>query len=200
VDAIRGRERVEEVELTDLASGATRTVACDTVVFSADWVPDNELAVLAGLELDPVTGTPVVDAALRTSKVGVFAAGNLLHGAEQADVAALGGRHVAAEAARYLDGGDWPQRRVRVLCETPLSWVSPSAVSGADAPPRGRFLVRSSWPERAPRVELVQDERTLWHGRLPRLMPGRSARLPRGWTQAVDPAAGPVVCRLRRPG
>jgi thioredoxin reductase len=200
VDAIHGRERVEEVALTDLVSGATRTVACDTVVFSADWVPDNELAVMAGLELDPITGAPVVDAGLRSSKAGVFAAGNVLHGAEQADVAALSGRHVAAAAARFLADGGWPRRRVRVLCETPLSWVSPSAVSGAEAPPRGRFLVRSQELLRAPRVELVQDERTLWRGRLPRLTPGRSARLPQAWTRAVDPAGGPVVCRLRRPG
>ena len=34
VSAIRGRPRVEEVELTDLAGGGTRTVACDTVVFT----------------------------------------------------------------------------------------------------------------------------------------------------------------------
>ena len=41
--------------------------------------------------------------ALRSSTPGVFAAGNVLHGAEQADVAALSGRHVAAAVvARYL--------------------------------------------------------------------------------------------------
>src|SRR5215204_3991343 len=77
VSAIRGRERVDEVELTDLDGGAVRTVACDTVVFSADWIPDHELAVLAGLELDRGTRGPVVDAELRTSRPGVFAAGNV---------------------------------------------------------------------------------------------------------------------------
>ena len=34
VSAIHGRPRVEEVELTDLDSGAVRRVACDTVVFT----------------------------------------------------------------------------------------------------------------------------------------------------------------------
>src|SRR5215212_9516622 len=101
VSAIRGRPRVEAVELTDLASGAMRTIECDTVVFTADWIPDHELAVMAGLELDPHTRGPAVDAALRSSAAGVFAAGNLVHGAEQADVAALGGRHAAAGVARY---------------------------------------------------------------------------------------------------
>ena len=110
VSAIRGRERVEGVELTDLDSGRTRSVACDTIVFSADWIPDHELAVQAGIELDPITRGPAVDPALRTSRAGVFAVGNLLHGAEQADVAALSGRHVAAGVAVFLADGAWPAR------------------------------------------------------------------------------------------
>ena len=55
VAAIHGHGRVEEVDLLDLDSGRTRALGCDTVVFTADWVPDHELAVMAGLELDPVT-------------------------------------------------------------------------------------------------------------------------------------------------
>jgi thioredoxin reductase len=200
VSAIRGRPRVEEVELTDLRSGATRTVECDTVVFSDDWVADDELTVMAELERAPAPGGPRVDAGLRASRSGVFAAGNLLHAAEQADVAALSGRHVAAGVARYLADGEWPARRVSVLCETPLRWISPSAVSGAEGPPRGRFLLRSSSFLRAPRIEIVQGERTLWRGTLARVMPGRSARLPQRWTREVDLDGPPVVCRLRRPG
>ncbi len=200
VSAIRGRPRVEEVELTDVAGGSTRTVACDTVVFSADWVPDHELAVLGGLELDPGTRGPVVDAALRTSAAGVFAAGNVLHGAEQADVAALSGRHAAAGVARYLEDGEWPARRAAILCETPLGWIAPTAVSGAEPPPRGRFPLRARGFVRAPRIEIEQGGRVLWAGRVARVMPGRSARLPHTWVSEVDPAGPPVVCALRPSG
>jgi hypothetical protein len=201
VSAIRGRPRVEEVELTDLAGGRARTVACDTVVFTDDWIPDHELAVTAGLQLDPGTRGPAVDSALRTSSPGVFGAGNVLHGAEQADVAALSGRHAGAAVARYLADGDWPAQRVPVLCEAPLGWIAPNVVSaGAGAPPRGRFALRSRAFLRAPRVEIAQAERVLWSGRLARLMPGRSARVPAGWTREVDPEGGAVVCRLRRAG
>jgi len=200
VSAIRGRPRVEEVELTDVADGSTRTVACDTVVFSADWIPDHELAVLGGLELDPGTRGPAVDAALRTSAPGVFAAGNVLHGAEQADVAALSGRHAAAGVARYLDGEAWPVQRVPILCETPLGWIAPNAVSGADVPARGRFALRARWVVRAPRLEIEQGGRVLWAGRVARLTPGRSARLPHPWVSEVDPAGAPVVCALRPRG
>ena len=44
------------------------------------------------------------------------------------------------------------------------------------------------------------DGRTLWSGHVARLVPGRSARLPRGWTAAVDPAGGPVRVRLASRG
>ena len=200
VSAIRGRPRVEEVELTDLAGGHTRTVACDTVVFTDDWIPDHELAALADLELDPGTRGPAVDSVLRASSPGVFAAGNVLHGAEQADVAALSGRHAAAGVARYLRDGEWPQRRVPIVCEPPLGWIAPNAVTGAQAPPRERFALRSHEFLRAPRIQIAQDDRVLWSGRLPRVMPGRSVRLPHAWVAEVDPAGGAVVCALRRFG
>ena len=200
VSEIRGRERVEEVELTDLDSGGRREVACDTVVFSADWVPDHELAVLGGVELDALTRGPAVDPGLHSSRPGVFAAGNLLHGAEQADVAALSGRHVAASVSRYLATGEWPAQRVRVHCQPPLGWIAPNALSRgggpAAAPARGHFALRAREYLRAPRVEVVQDGRELWSGRLARLMPGRSARLSASWTDRVDPAGGPVLARL----
>ena len=192
VSAIHGRPRVEEVELTDLDGGATRSVACETVVFTADWVPDNELAVMGGLELDAFTHAPVVDEDLRTSRAGVFAAGNLLHGAEQADVAALSGRHAGAAAARFLAAADWPRRRVRIDARAPLAWVSPNAIAGGP-PPRGRFLLRSREFLTHPRVEVEQDGRALWSGRLARLGPGRSGQLPDAWTARVDPGGGPVA-------
>ena len=200
--AIHGRPRVEEVELTDLDSGATRSVECDTVVFTADWIPDHELAVMGGLELDPGTRGPRVDAALRTSRPGVLAAGNLLHGAETADVAALSGRHAAVATDGVVRGAHWPDGRVPVECEPPLQWIAPNVVApgGAGAPPRGRFALRSREFARRPRVEVAQDGRTLWTGHVARLVPGRSARLPRGWTAAVDPAGGPVRVRLASRG
>jgi thioredoxin reductase len=196
VTAIRGRRRVEGVELTDLDSGQTRAVECDTVVFTADWIPDHELAVMAGVELDPGTRGPAVDPCLRTSRPGVFAAGNVLHGAEQADVAALSGRHAATGVVRYLEDGEWSGQRVPLVCEPPLGWIAPNVV-GIGAPPRARFALRAHEFLRAPRIEVLQDDAVLWSGRLARLMPGRSTLVPHGWTARVDPGRGEVRVRLR---
>lgn len=200
ITAIHGRERVEGVSLRRLDDGSTHRLACDTVVFTADWIPDHELAVLGGIALDPGTRGPVVDAALRTDRPGVFAAGNLDHGAEAADVAALAGRHAGARAAAYLRGAAlWPARRVPVRCAKPLHWIAPNAIApDAGDPSRHRFLLRAHAFLEQPEVVAAQDGRPLWRGRLRRLGPGRSTAFPTGWTADVDPGGGPVELRVLR--
>ena len=105
VRRIAGRGRLEGVEVADARTGAARFVPCEVVVFTGDWIPDHELARLAGLTMDPGTRGPAVDTTLSTSLAGVFAAGNLVHAAETADVAALSGRHAARHIAAFLGGG-----------------------------------------------------------------------------------------------
>ena len=196
VTAIRGLRRVEGVEATHIDTGKVRELPCDLVVFTADWIPDHELAVLAGCVLDPGTRGPTVDAALRTTRPGLFAAGNLLHGAETADVAALSGRSVAESVIRHLDGDPWPTSRVPIECEAPLHWMTPSAIVAPRDGTHPPFRLRAHEILGSRQVEIGQDARTLWRGRLKRLMPGRSARLPSSWTAAVDSDGGPVVARV----
>jgi hypothetical protein len=168
------------------------------VIFTADWIPDHELAVLGGIGLDPGTRGPAVDAALRTDRPGVFATGNLLHGAETADVAALTGRHVADGVMRWLHARKWPAARIPVRCDPPLHWITPNALVANDAvaPARNRFLVRAHAQLIDATIDVRQDDRTLWRGRVARVMPGRSTRLPTSWTAAVRPDAGPVDVRV----
>jgi thioredoxin reductase len=196
--AIHGRERVEAVDIEHVDGGATERLACDTVVFTADWIPEHELAVLGGIELDPGTRGPRVDTALRTSRPGVFAAGNLDHGAEAADVAALSGRHAGAAAVAYLAGADpWPAARVPIVVDPPLYWIAPNAIAADAGPlPRGRFALRAHAHLIAPHVAVAQDGRRLWRGRLRAVRPGRSAALPAAWTAAIDPNGGPVAIRV----
>jgi thioredoxin reductase len=195
VEAVLGRPRVEAVELTDLRSGDTRRLDCDLVVFTGDWIPDHELARRAGLAMDPGTRGPRVDEALRTSAPGVFAAGNLLHGAETADVAALAGRHAAHAVLDHLANGAWPERAVDLACAPPLRWVAPNRLADPlRPPPLGRLLLRVEGFHSA-RLEARQDGRLLWSGRR-RLVPNRSVHLPARWLRRVDPAGGPVTLAL----
>jgi thioredoxin reductase len=102
---VAGCDRLAGVCVADVRTGAERFVPCDTVVFSGDWIPDHELARLTGLAMDPGTLGPAVDTTLETSAAGVFAAGNLVHAAETADIAALSGRHAARHIFAALRAG-----------------------------------------------------------------------------------------------
>jgi hypothetical protein len=196
---VRGRGRVEAVVLHDLVTGAERVLECDTVVFTGDWIPDHELARLGGLAIDPGTRGPRVDGALRSSAPGVFAAGNLVHAAETADVAALSGRHAAAAVHAFLGGARWPDiEPLPIVVEPPLRWIAPSAVA-ADARkvPHGRFLLRVDRFLDAPEVEVRQGERVLARERYRRLAPARSIHLDAAWLAAVASEGPRVTVRLR---
>jgi thioredoxin reductase len=214
VRRVAGRGRLAGVDLANVCTGATRFVPCNTLVFSGDWIPDHELARTAGLALDPGTRGPEVDTALETSTAGVFAAGNLVHAAETADIAALSGRHAARRIAAALKarprGTEWtgaslPEDgtadagagRVPVRAEAPLRWISPNAITttagrAAVPPPLGRFVLRSLEFRQLARLEVRQDNRLLARSRPLRLIPGRPAHLGCGWLSRVDPAGGPV--------
>jgi len=212
VRRIAGRGRLEGVEVADVRTGVARFVPCEVVVFTGDWIPDHELARLAGLAMDPGTRGPAVDTTLATSAPGVFAAGNLVHAAETADVAALSGRHAARHIAAALAAGSPgspgslgspgspgspgsgpPAVRLPVLVEPPLRWISPNMVGGSGPPPPlGRFVLRSADFRRTVRLEVRQDGRLLARSRPARLIPGRPVHLDAAWLPRVDPAGGPV--------
>ncbi len=197
VSRVIGRDRLSAVELRELPTGVTRRVACETLVFTGNWIPDHELARLSGARLDRGTRGPAVDTALRTSVPRLFAAGNLVHPAETADVAALGGRHVARTIAAALRGGaPGAPSGVPLLVAEPLAWISPGMIS-ADlvAPPRGRFVVRGT-DLRLAEIEVRQANRSLGRARV-RLAPGRSSNIGAAWVQRVDPAGGPVRLTVR---
>lgn len=198
---IHGKDRVRSVTVEELGSGARREITCDTVVFTGDWIPDHELARAAGLQMDPATRGPVVDTALRTSRAGVFAVGNLLHPVDTADGAALDGRHVAAAVRAWLRRGDdllsvTSSAPIRV--EAPLRWVAPQLVAtDGGVPARGDLLLWTDEYRRLPKLRAVQDgkvlatTRTLWPA-----APGRIYRAPWSLVADADPKGGTVTLSM----
>jgi thioredoxin reductase len=184
-----GNGRIEAVELVHLANGQTTTLPCDTVVYTGDWIPEHDLARLGGLAMQRASQGPQVDTALRTSAQGVFAAGNVLRGAETADAAALEGRHAAAGIARYLHDGAWWQAGVPIQTEAPITWVTPDvAAAPGNPPPQGRFLFEVSQFCRAGQVCVYQGGRLLHRQRFRQLGPNQPYTLAARWLPQVDPA------------
>lgn len=197
---IVGKSRVEAVEVADLNTGTAQTIACDTVVFTGDWIPDHELARRGELAMNDASRAPSVDQALRTSTRGVFAAGNLIHAAETADVAALSGRHAARAALRFLAGEPWPAvPPIPITCAPPLLWVSPSSISAGTTPiPSPPFVLRVRDFQNDTTMEVRQRDRILWRQSYRRLTPNRSIRIPGEWIEAIDGNGGPIGFNLGR--
>jgi len=197
VSRIIGHKRVEAVELTHVQTGQVETIPCDTVVFTGKWIAEHELARLGNLQMDRATSGPQIDAALRTSTAGVFAAGNLLRGAETADYAALEGRHAAHGIANFLAKGVWSQTGVPICAEPPLAWVSPNRISDPPAqPPLGVF--RFQVQQFCNRVQLCihQGERLLHRQIFTHLIPNCSYSLASKWLAAVDKQGEPLRMSL----
>ena len=201
VIAIHGKERVRSVTVEQLQTGVRRDIACDTVVFTGDWIPDHELARAAGLHMDAATRGPVVDAALRTSRPGVFAVGNLIHPVDTADGAALDGRHVASAVQAWLRGRGEPAPSpgaARIRAEAPLRWITPQLISlDGGVPARGDLLLWTDQYRRLPKLRAVQDGRVIAAKRTPwPAAPGRIYRAPWSLVSNADPKGGEITVSL----
>ena len=111
VTRVIGRNRVEAVEVSQVdehlapIAGTERIVPCDTLLLSVGLIPENELSVASGVELDPRTRGAVVDQSLQTGVPGIFACGNVLHVHDLADnVTTESERAGAAAAAWAMEG------------------------------------------------------------------------------------------------
>lgn len=140
VTRVIGRDRVEAVEVSQVDEhlapipGTERIVPCDTLLLSVGLIPENELSVAAGVELDPRTRGAVVDQTLQTGVPGIFACGNVLHVHDLADnVTTESERAGAAAAACALGGGAEADAVTDTSCELT---VSPAGIAGYALPGR----------------------------------------------------------------
>jgi thioredoxin reductase len=200
ITKIIGRPNVEAIEIENLDTGRRCTIACDTVILTGDWIPDNELARAAEIPLDTVSKGPKVDTALRTSLPGVFAIGNVLHPVDTADIAALDGAAVAAQVQRYLQGHLPSSVGVELTAEPPFRWVAPSIIRPGDpAPPRHRLLLWADEYIATPTVALRQGGKIIARNRLwwP-AAPGRVFRVPSSILDSIDYQGGSVSVGVER--
>ena len=190
VSRIFGRPRLEGVEITELESGKTRVIDCDTIVFTGDWIPENELARRGHVETRRPSLGPQVDSLFRTSRIGVFAAGNLLRGVETADWAAHEGRSAAQSMARYLENSLWSSGRLEVQPEAPLAWIYPNVLSPDIRV--DRFWFRSDAFGQNVNLQLTQAGHVLYEKRLRHLIANTSLSLRGEWVSKVDFTGEPI--------
>jgi len=194
VSNIFGHQRVEGIELTDVQSGKTQLVECDTVVFTGDWIPENELTRRAAVETGKPYMGPQVDSLFRTSQPGIFAAGNLLRGVETADWAALEGRSAARAIAKFLENPKWDGNRLEAQVEQPLAWICPNVLA-SDALP-SRLRVRSHEFRENITLQITQGQKVIDRQKFRHLLANESINISAEWTGQVDFSGEPLKVQI----
>lgn len=202
VTRVIGHDRVEAVEVSQVDEhlapipGTERIVTCDTLLLSVGLIPENELSVAAGVELDPRTQGAVVDQSLQTGVPGIFACGNVLHVHDLADNVTTESERAGATAAAYAMGagaGAVPD------CELT---VSPAGIAGYALPGRitpaalTKLNFRVRRPVNAACVRILADGEELFVGKVRAFKPSvmESFPLPAKVIQrALDLGASEIV-------
>lgn len=97
---IQGDKRVSGLRIR--RGGKEILIACDTIVFTGNWIPDNELARRGGFDIDATYKSPLVDASSQMQRNNIYAIGNLVLPIKAADKCALDARVVAKKVAAKL--------------------------------------------------------------------------------------------------
>jgi len=133
IEKIHGRDWVEGVTVRN-AQGDLLDIDCDGVLFTGRFIPESTLVRLSHLELDPLSGGPVIDQFGRCSDPAYFAAGNLLRPVETAGWSFREGEAVAKWISDDLKGSGQIEKtireakRVRVHCTAPVKLVVPQMI------------------------------------------------------------------------
>lgn len=107
---IEGHDRVEAVTIAQVderlkpIKGTEKKFECDTLLLSVGLIPENELSKSAGIELDNITGGPIVNESMETSVEGIFACGNVVHVHDLVDWVTEESKRAGSSAAKYIKG------------------------------------------------------------------------------------------------
>ena len=110
VAKVHGKKRIEGVTVAKLDEnrqiipGTEEYIECDLLVLAVGLIPENELSVGCGIELDPRTRGPILDNHFMTSVPGIFACGNVAVVFDLVDYVSQSGEIAAAAAVSYING------------------------------------------------------------------------------------------------
>lgn len=207
VTRVIGRDRVEAVEVSQVDEhlapipGTERIVPCDTLLLSVGLIPENELSVAAGVELDPRTRGAVVDQSLQTGVPGIFACGNVLHVHDLADNVTTESEHAGAAAAAWALSGAAGAEANAASASCELT-VSPAGIAGYALPGRittvglTKLNFRVRRPVDAARVRILANGEELFAGKIRAFKPSVMESFPlpaKVIQQALDLGASEIV-------
>jgi NADPH-dependent 2,4-dienoyl-CoA reductase/sulfur reductase-like enzyme len=136
ISNIHGIQRVNGVTVARLDQdknpipGTEKFIECDTLLLSVGLIPENELSFMAGVDLDPITGGPIVNERMETNVSGIYAAGNCVHVNDLVDNVTLEGEKAGQNAAEYASGKASQEMRIKLEAGENVRYVVPQMITG----------------------------------------------------------------------
>lgn len=135
VTEIHGLKRVQGVTIAKIdknqepIEGTEKEIECDTLLTSVGLIPENELSLKAGIELDPITGGPIVNDMMETSIPGIFAGGNVVHVNDLVDNVTFESEVAGACAADYaMEKAPPAKRKISLKAAEGIRYVVPHTI------------------------------------------------------------------------
>jgi len=184
---IQGRDRVTGVLVADTDEnsrpipGSERLYECDTVILSVGLIPENELSLSAGVQLDPHTGGPVVDESRQTSVAGIFACGNVVHVHDLVDFVVEESEIAGKGAAGFVQGraerAEVDGTPIHLLPGEGLKYVVPQRMRGINGEASLDLFLRVNRVYGRSAIEVRHDGDTVKRLKRLRMNPGEMERM-----------------------
>ena len=181
VTDIRGRDRLESVIVSQVDEnyncipGTEQEVTCDTLILSVGLIPENELSIAAGVDLDNRTKGAFVDENFQTNVDGIFAAGNVLQVHDLVDFVSLEAENMAASVVAYLSKNNFDEAIINIKTDNKISHTIPQKISGNKDL---KLSLRVKQPTGECTVEISQGGQVIKKKKLKKAIPAEMIQIP----------------------
>ena len=165
VAKVHGKKRIEAVTVAKLDEnrqiipGTEEYIECDLLVLAVGLIPENELSVGCGIELDERTRGPILDNHFMTSVPGIFACGNVAVVFDLVDYVSQSGEIAAKGAVAYMNGkltGGEGAEYVRTVPAGNVNFIVPQKiVKGEEC--EVQLYMRVKHPDKKAVLEVSED-------------------------------------------
>ncbi|MCK5007326.1 MAG: FAD-dependent oxidoreductase [Spirochaetales bacterium] len=181
---ILGKDRVRGVLVarTDENSlpipGTEELYECDTLILSVGLIPENELSLSAGIELDRRTGGPIVNESRETRVPGIFACGNVVHVHDLVDFVVEESEMAGKGAARFVQRSvECADASIALLPGRGLKYVVPQRVNAANVEDGLDLFLRVNRVYGPSYIEVKDGRECIKKVKRPHMSPGEMERV-----------------------
>lgn len=178
---IKGRSRIEGITVAQVDEkmnpipGTEKDFTCDTLILSVGLIPENELSLEAGVELDPRTKGALVDENYQTNVEGIFAAGNVLQVHDLVDFVSLESEGMANAVVEYLNENKCSECKIKVKTDHNISYTVPQFISGTKD---FKLSFRVRKPMKDCEIQIMQNNVIIKTVKKKKALPAEMIRIP----------------------